>query len=53
MIVEAKYITLSKEYIDKEHICFAFSDKKCTEGYEMKKAWIPVDAPDYLMVNCL
>lgn len=82
--MEAKYITLTKENIDREHICCAFSDKKCAEGYEMKKAWlkqefdngyvfrrldarakvfieyipaekawIPVDAPDYLMVNCL
>lgn len=82
--METKYITLTKENIDREHICCAFSDKKCAEGYEMKKtwlkqefdngyvfrridarakvfieyvpaekAWIPVDAPDYLMVNCL
>lgn len=81
--MEAKYITLTKENIDTEHICCAFSDKKCSEGYEMKKtwlkkefdngyvfrrldarakvfieyvpaekAWIPVDAPGYLMINC-
>lgn len=81
--MEAKYITLTKENIDTEHICCAFSDKKCSEGYEMKKrwlkkefdngyvfrrldarakvfieyvpaekAWIPVDAPEYLMINC-
>lgn len=81
--METKYITLTKGNIDKEHICCAFSDKKCSEGYEMKKewlkkefdngyvfrrldarakvfieyvpaekAWIPVDAPDYLMINC-
>lgn len=81
--MEAKYITLTKANIDKEHICCAFSDKKCLEGYEMKKtwlknefdngyifrrldawakvfieyvpaekAWIPVDAPNYLMINC-
>lgn len=81
--MEAKYITLTKENIDAEHICCAFSDKKCSESYEMKKAWlkkeldngyvfrrldarakvfieyvpaekawIPVDAPNYLMVNC-
>lgn len=82
--MELKYITLTKENIDKEHICCAFSDKKCAEGYEMKKAWlkqeldngyvfrrldarakvfieyvpaekawIPVDAPNFLMINCL
>lgn len=78
-----KYITLTKESVEKEHICCAFSDKKCKEGYELKKewlkkeldngyvfrrldqrakvfieygpaerAWIPVDAPGYLMINC-
>lgn len=82
--METRYITLTKENIDKEHICCAFSDKKCAEGYEKKKAWlrnefdngyvfrrldarakvfieyvpaekawIPVDARNYLMVNCL
>ena len=81
--MEVKYITLTKENIDTEHICCAFSDKKCSEGYEMKKAWlkkefdngyvfrrldarakvfieyvpaekawVPVDAPNYLMINC-
>lgn len=79
----SKYITLTEENIDKEHICCAFSDKKCTAGYELKKewltkefanvyvfrrldtrakvfieyvpaeyAWLPVTAPNYLMVNC-
>ena len=78
-----KFITLTNENIDSEHICCAFSDKKCIESYEAKKAWlkqefgngyifrrlderakvfieycpaeiawIPVTAPDYLMVNC-
>lgn len=82
--MEAKYITLTKENIDAEHICCAFSDKKCSEGYALKKAWlkkefdngyifrrldakakvfieyvsaekawVPVDAPNYLMINCL
>lgn len=81
--METKYITLTKENIDTEHICCAFSDKKCLKGYEMKKAWlkkefdngyifrrldarakvfieyvpaekawIPVDASNYLMINC-
>jgi len=81
--MSAKFITLTKENIGKEHICCAFSDKKCAESYEAKKtwlkkefdngyvfrrlderakvfieyvpaekAWIPVEAPDYLMINC-
>ena len=79
----SKFITLTKENIEEEHICCAFSDKKCAESYEAKKAWlkqefsngyvfrrlnerakvfieyvpaekawIPVKAPNYLMVNC-
>lgn len=78
-----EYITLTKENLAKEHICCAFSDKKCKESYELKKewlrkeldngyvfrrlderakvfieygpaerAWMPVDAPGYLMINC-
>lgn len=78
-----EYITLTSDNIDAEHICCAFSDKKCREGYELKKmwlkkefengyvlrrlderakvfieyvpaekAWIPVDAPNYLMIGC-
>lgn len=81
--MEAKFITLTKDNIGKEHICCAFSDKKCKESYELKKewlkkefdngyvfrrlderakvfieygpaekAWVPVDAPNYLMINC-
>ena len=81
--METLFITLNRDNIDKEHICCAFSDKKCKESYELKKewlkgefdkgyifrrlderakvfieyspaetAWIPVDAPGYLMVNC-
>jgi len=77
------FIILTKENIGKEHICCAFSDKKCKDSYELKKewlkkefnngyifrrlderakvfieyvsaekAWIPVDAPNYLMLNC-
>lgn len=33
-------ITLNKSNIDAEHICCAFSDKKCKEGYELKKVWL-------------
>lgn len=81
--MDAKFITLTKNNIDKEHICCAFSDKKCKESYELKKgwlkkefengyvfrrlderakvfieygpaekAWIPVDATGYFMINC-
>lgn len=81
--MEAKFITLNKDNIGSEHICCAFSDKKCAESYALKKewlkrefdngyvfrriderakvfieyvpaerAWIPVDAPNYLMINC-
>ena len=77
------YITLDAGNIDNEHICCAFSDKKCQQGYQMKKdwlkqefdkgyifrwldarakvfieygpaetAWVPVDAPNYLWMNC-
>ncbi len=33
----SKYIILTEENMAKEHICCAFSDKKCTAGYELKK----------------
>lgn len=77
------FIELHPDNLDSEHICCAFSDKKCTQGYQMKKdwlrsefkkgyvfrrldarakvfleygpaesAWVPVDAPGYLMMNC-
>ncbi len=77
------YITLTKENIGAEHICCAFSDKKCSESYELKKqwlarefdngyvfrrlderakvfieygpaekAWVPVKAPNYMMIGC-
>ena len=35
--MSTKFITLTKENIGKEHICCAFSDKKCKESYELKK----------------
>lgn len=77
------YITLNLNNIEKEHICCAFSDKKCQKGYQLKKtwlkeefnhgyvfrrlderakvfieyipaeyAWTPIEAPNYLMINC-
>ena len=33
----SKYIILTEENMAKEHICCAFSDKKCTAGYEWTK----------------
>jgi len=78
-----KFISLNEANIDEEHICCAFSDKKCTEGYAFKKQWLkeqfkhgyvfrrldarakvfmeygpvekgwaPVNAPNYLLINC-
>lgn len=78
-----KIIQLDKTNIASEHICCAFSDKKCKETYELKKdwlkkefdngyvfrridarakvfieygpaekGWVPVDAPNYLLINC-
>jgi len=78
-----KIIQLDKSNIANEHICCAFSDKKCKESYELKKEWLkkefdngyifrridarakvfieyvpaekgwaPVDAPNYLLINC-
>ncbi|MDF2819563.1 MAG: family N-acetyltransferase [Clostridiales bacterium] len=78
-----QYIDVNKDNIDLEHICCAFSDKKCSESYELKKqwlrnefengyifrklnerakvfieygpaekAWVPVTAPNYMMLNC-
>lgn len=76
-------VKLTVENIDDEHICCAIADKKCLQGYQVKKdwlagqflhgyvfkkldvrgkvfieyvpaehAWIPVDAPNYLLINC-
>jgi GNAT superfamily N-acetyltransferase len=78
-----KIIKLNESNIEREHICCAISDKKCKEGYELKKdwlcrefangyvflrldarakvfleycsaenGWVPVDAPNYLLLNC-
>lgn len=33
-------IQLTMENLENEHICCAFSDKKCAEGYNLKKAWL-------------
>lgn len=77
------YLTLTKENIDLQHICCAFSDKKLAESYKLKKkwltgefgngyvfrklderakvfieygpaemAWVPMTAPNYMMMGC-
>lgn len=33
-------IALTEQSIANEHICCAFSDKKCKEGYQLKKDWL-------------
>ena len=35
-----KLIELNKENISDEHICCAISDKKCSDSYQAKKAWL-------------
>lgn len=43
------YIDLNIENIDTEHICCAFSDKKCAESYQLKKDWLKQEiANDYI-----
>ena len=34
------FISLTAENISTEHICCAFSDKKCAQSYELKKQWL-------------
>ena len=34
------FVTLTHQNIGSEHICCAFSDRKCAAGYEAKKQWI-------------
>lgn len=82
-LMENTIKTLSEENIANEHICCAFSDKKCKDGYEAKKewlknqfkdgyvfkkldvrgkvfieyvpaekGWIPIAAPNYMLINC-
>lgn len=35
-----KFIELNSDNIENEHICCAFSDKKCVESYKAKKDWL-------------
>lgn len=41
--MQDRFIVLDNGNIDKEHICCAFSDKKCAEGYNMKKEWLKAE----------
>ena len=38
--MNAEFISLNNENIAIEHICCAFSDKKCKNGYDLKKEWL-------------
>lgn len=40
MDTNEKFITLTSGSIVSEHICCAISDKKCAEGYRLKKEWL-------------
>jgi L-amino acid N-acyltransferase YncA len=35
-----KIVKLTEEKVMQEHICCAIADKKCLEGYEMKRQWL-------------
>ena len=75
-----KYIRITEENIDSEHICCAMSNKQSDEKKKWMKdcfkdglvffrsqergkcfieyipaenAWVPINAPDYLYINCL
>jgi GNAT superfamily N-acetyltransferase len=37
------YITVTKENLKDEHICCAFSDRKCAQSYEAKKRWLSTE----------
>lgn len=74
------YIRITKDNIDREHICCAMSGKQSAQKKEWMKqrleeglvfyrseergkcfieyipaenAWLPIDAPGYLVINCL
>jgi GNAT superfamily N-acetyltransferase len=38
--IPMSYIKLDPSNIEKEHICCAFSDKKCASSYQLKKQWL-------------
>lgn len=38
--MKSDFLNITAQNIDKEHICCAFSEKKCKEGYELKKEWL-------------
>jgi ribosomal protein S18 acetylase RimI-like enzyme len=42
-ILLMEIIQLTHQNIEDQHICCAFSDKKCAEGYQKKKAWLKTE----------
>lgn len=34
------YVSLTPDQLESEHICCAFSDKKCAKGYGLKRNWL-------------
>lgn len=47
--MEERFVNLNPENIASEHICCAFSDKKCSSGYQAKKDWLKEQMPhDYV-----
>lgn len=45
-------LQLTSQNIENEHICCAFSDKKCSEGYLLKKRWLQKEfCKDYTFVR--
>ena len=50
-MMETNYITLTKENIANEHICCAFSDKKCKDSYELKKEWLKKEFDNGYVLN--
>ncbi|MEM7183241.1 MAG: GNAT family N-acetyltransferase [Spirochaetota bacterium] len=40
------YLHITPENIENEHICCAFSDKKCQQGYQAKKDWLQKELQD-------
>ena len=49
--METKYLTLTKENIETEHICCAFSDKKCKESYPPLKKFVSPNPYGTLSIN--
>jgi len=44
--MEERYVTVTCENIDREHMCCAISDKKHQKGVELKKHWLKERIPE-------